>query len=578
MIRSSRVLVLLTAIAFSSCETSQSNPIVRPSTWTATTAVGVQGHVGTLANPKRVQQLHITKPGVYENYLVDGGWINSNLVKINANNVTLRNCEIRNGMHNGIDILGKDVLIESCKIHHMLKGNYSKQLDAHGIDGRPTKLTIRNCEIYMVSGDSVQFDPDRGPWDDVLIENCTFWTGPLESDAAGFKKGERPGENAVDTKQNAKNPRSRMTIRNCLFYGWGQGQIQNQAALNLKNNVQVAVENCVFRDNDICFRVRGPGKHGGALVTIMDCALYRSKIGARVEDKIQNLKIYGLAFGKEIGKKYLLTGGGYGAGHENIGEFPAPKYEEVLKRGVKAQRALIALKKLGASLVMNSKDRIVTVDLSKSNVTDSDLIHLKRLPSVRVLVLNHSITDKGLAHLKEISTLEGLNLAGSNISNAGIEHLQGLTHLKKLSLGQTRVSDLGLVYLEKLTSLELLYLPDTQVTDTGLEHIQGLTNLESLHLSHTQISDAGLKHLKGLTKLRRLALSGTQITDSGLKLLAGLTRLERLYLSHTQITDVGLVQLEGLTSLEQLRVVGSKVTTQGIQKLRQALPKTKIND
>jgi hypothetical protein len=40
-------------------------------------------------------------------------------------------------------------------------------------------LVIRNCDIGLVSGDSVQFDPDRGVWDDVLVENCTLWTGPL---------------------------------------------------------------------------------------------------------------------------------------------------------------------------------------------------------------------------------------------------------------------------------------------------------------------------------------------------------------------------------------------------------------
>ena len=63
---------------------------------------GAQGKTGCLANPKRVDRLEITKPGVYENFLVDSNWQGGNRVKITADNVTLRNCEIRNATGNGI--------------------------------------------------------------------------------------------------------------------------------------------------------------------------------------------------------------------------------------------------------------------------------------------------------------------------------------------------------------------------------------------------------------------------------------------------------------------------------------------
>src|SRR5688572_10407441 len=59
--------------------------------------VGVQGTIGCGPDAKRVERLVISKPGVYENYLVDGKWGDSTLVKINADNVTLRRCEIRHG-------------------------------------------------------------------------------------------------------------------------------------------------------------------------------------------------------------------------------------------------------------------------------------------------------------------------------------------------------------------------------------------------------------------------------------------------------------------------------------------------
>ena len=50
------------------------------------------------------------------------------------------------------------------------------------------------------------------------------------------------------------------------------------------------VKECVLYDNEVAFRVRGPGKRGGAHVTITDCAIYNTQVGVRAEDKIERLK------------------------------------------------------------------------------------------------------------------------------------------------------------------------------------------------------------------------------------------------------------------------------------------------
>ncbi len=298
-------------------------------------AVGVRGPAGCGPDAKAVRRLILDKPGIYENFLVDGEWADSTLVKIRADDVTLRRCEIRNGRGNAVFVDAERVLIDSCRIHHLLSGTFRDQDDAHGVTGRPRSLTIRNCEIFLVSGDCLQFDPDRKPWGDVTVENCTLWTGPLPEDAAGFRKGERPGENAVDTKQDNANPRSRLVIRNCLMYGWAQpGQISNMAALNLKNKVEVLVEGCVFRDNEVAFRVRGgAGAYEGALVTVRDCAVYASDVALRIEDGIRDLRIDRLALGEGVKRKVQMAGGGAGPGYRNEGEREAPPYEEAVWNG-----------------------------------------------------------------------------------------------------------------------------------------------------------------------------------------------------------------------------------------------------
>jgi hypothetical protein len=303
-----RSLLIPALLAFLPCLLAPSTIPASPATQPAT--VGLTAPIGPWNNPKRVASLRIDKPGLYENYIVDADFADVDAVKITADNVTLRNCEIKNARKDGIEVYGSDVTIENCKIHHLLAGTFNQQKDAHGITGRPTRLTVRNCEIAYVSGDCLQFDPGRGKWSDVLIENCRLYTGPLPEDAAGFKKGEQPGENALDTKQKSANPRSRIIIKNSLIHGFRKGgQIGNLAALNLKNHVHATVENCTFYDNEIALRLRGPGKpgkqspEGGAHVTVTDCRFYHTDTAIRAEDNLEQLTLLRPAFGEGVTQK-----------------------------------------------------------------------------------------------------------------------------------------------------------------------------------------------------------------------------------------------------------------------------------
>jgi hypothetical protein len=296
--------------------------------------IGPQGKVGCLENPQVTSRLEISKPGLYENYRIDAGGSGGNIVKITADDVILRNCEIFNGTGNGIGVFGTRVVIENCRIHLLLAGTYEDQQDAHGITGRWGDVTIRNCDISHVSGDSIQFDPDRESHGAVTIEACRLWTGPLGQDAAGFKAGQRPGENAMDTKVPPGGARCRLVIRHCHFHGWNQpSQIENMAALNLKENVDAGIRNCVFEDNEIAFRLRGPGKNGGARVTIADCAVYDTRIAVRAEDKIEFLKIDGLLFGAGVTERIRFVNGRVDAGFTLVGEGEAPDRDTLLKGG-----------------------------------------------------------------------------------------------------------------------------------------------------------------------------------------------------------------------------------------------------
>ena len=302
----------------------------------AAVAAGAPAHYAGLAGPagapndaKPVRTLRIDQPGLYENILVDGDWIDEDLLRIRADNVVLRNCTIRNGRRDALEIYGRNVRVENCHIHHVLGGTYraEKNIDAHGITGRPLNLTIRNTEISHVSGDAIQFDPSRRaepyPWDNILVDHCFLWTGPLDADFVGWKEGQPPGENAFDSKTFTGEPRqSRITFKNCLMKGWGHGAIGNGAALNLKEKVQAVVDNCVFVDNDIAFRCRG--SLGSAWVTARNCTVYKTSRVFRLEHNVQNVKIFHLALGEGVGELYDRQPGP-GEGFEESGKRRAPQ-------------------------------------------------------------------------------------------------------------------------------------------------------------------------------------------------------------------------------------------------------------
>lgn len=142
----------------------------------------------------------------FDSITVDHNKQSGDAIRIrNAVNVTLRDMVVRNGINDGVDATGADgLMIDGLLIHHFLAGSFTVQADAHGVIVSDTLgLTIRNTEIHSVSGDSFQADPDRDlvPTNDILIEKSHFWTGPLTEDFnASWLAGQRPGENAIDTK------------------------------------------------------------------------------------------------------------------------------------------------------------------------------------------------------------------------------------------------------------------------------------------------------------------------------------------------------------------------------------------
>ncbi len=264
--------------------------------------------------------IDISKPYItMDNFVVDGQWRSSDIVKIrnNGDYVTLQNLEIKNTRKDGIDLDSPEgVLIESCVIHDTLSMDNSQREDAHGIVTSGVQdLTIRNTEIYYVSGDAMQFQYNS--WDNILVENCVLWNGNLPSARGGFPAGVNPGENAIDTKYYKADGRGRLHLKNIIAHGWRSDYISNAAAFNIKHNVDVTINWVTAYNNEIAFRLRGPASSstGGAWVTLQNAIIYDSDKAIRYEDDIENLKIHNTTFGKGNGVSFE-SAGGYGENFE----------------------------------------------------------------------------------------------------------------------------------------------------------------------------------------------------------------------------------------------------------------------
>lgn len=265
---------------------------------------------------------------------------------------------------------------------------------------------------------------------------------------------------------------------------------------------------------------------------------------------------------------------------------------------------------------------IVSLDISRTQITAEGLKALAGMKSLRVLVLHYKnlsnevfnksrpvgaaelkvLRELGLLHILPMATgkdgsrpksAEEITSFDLPVGDAGLKELAGLTNLRSLKLdgsvttgfirsSNTRPTDEEVqAYLNKLK--------ERSVTDAGLKELAPFKNLATLTIHSDFVTDAGLKQLAPLKSLTTLDLRGCSITDAGLKELAALPNLATLELGGRQrnmgggtkfsgrdITDGGLKQLSELKKLTSLFLTDTSVTNTGIAQMRTELPTCQI--
>jgi uncharacterized protein YjbI with pentapeptide repeats len=210
--------------------------------------------------------------------------------------------------------------------------------------------------------------------------------------------------------------------------------------------------------------------------------------------------------------------------------------------------------------------KLERLDLSRTNITDADLVHVGRLAEMRHLDLSSTtITDAGTAHLAGLANLESLNVVDTRITGFGLAALRRLPSMKVLDSDSSR---------KRRDSIGQVQLWGGSVVQ---DKMRGGIVL-SVDLSHTDFGDDRISVLSGFPELEYLDLAGTNITDAGLAGLGVCSNLRDLILSATAVSDAGLDSLTELQDLDRLDLYQTDVTSAGTHELQQALPGLKITN
>ncbi|XP_060070745.1 uncharacterized protein LOC132550670 [Ylistrum balloti] len=220
------------------------------------------------------------------------------------------------------------------------------------------------------------------------------------------------------------------------------------------------------------------------------------------------------------------------------------------------------------------------LNLNKTQVTEKLIPHLKDLPALKSLYLEHTQVS-GLSGLQDLNHLETLDVAHTSIVTDSMlcvchsETLQclGISHTENIH------GDQALQYIQDLR-LHALNLPSrVTTTDRGMSFITNF-QLTTLDLTnYINVGDEGMSHVGKISSLRRLLLVNTKITDQGMLFLEGLQHLEVLYLDKTNVSDQGAAVIKSFTGLRELSLSSTCITSEFLKEgtLNRCINLTKVN-
>lgn len=184
---------------------------------------------------------------------------------------------------------------------------------------------------------------------------------------------------------------------------------------------------------------------------------------------------------------------------------------------------------------------LTSLDLGKTDVTDSGIRHLAGMKSLERLVLTETgITDEGLSLLGDLPALQDLDVSGTSITGAGFHGLSRARMLSHLTADCENLNDQSLRYLSSFASLTILNLG--KVGEEGIGHLSNVRQLQQLRIDVGPINTNPLVPLQELPDLSNLTLAGS-LPPLALRDIARMEHLHHVSFIHADFDEAAVSAL-----------------------------------
>lgn len=147
-------------------------------------------------------------------------------------------------------------------------------------------------------------------------------------------------------------------------------------------------------------------------------------------------------------------------------------------------------------LELGKVDHLESLFIIQTPITGNGMAHLSRLQDLEMLSLAQTtIGDQGLLHLSS-ERLTSLNLSSTLITDSSLSLFARLPSLKSLQLYKTKVTDASMPALAQLPQIESIDLRETEITDAALHHFSYHKTLQQLDLPKRLSGTAGVTALQ----------------------------------------------------------------------------------
>ncbi len=148
--------------------------------------------------------------------------------------------------------------------------------------------------------------------------------------------------------------------------------------------------------------------------------------------------------------------------------------------------------------------------LKETQATDDGLRHIGRMTDMEELYMWDAadVTDAGIAHLNRLDRLKTIHVSDSKLTDESLVLLSQMPAIRDLSLQSNHFTDSGLARMSGQNRIERLFvgMGKSRFTDTGIVHLAEFGQLKALDLQGSTVSMETLHQLARMPKLKRIFL------------------------------------------------------------------------